>query len=112
ATPARLMLFDLLADESGESLVHLPLATRRAALEAFAKRYFARHDCLRLSPATTDIRAARKLLARASDSLDGLIAKRLDMPYASGERTAMQKFKRLRTADCVVGGFRYAEDKP
>src|SRR5581483_12207076 len=40
--------------------------------------------------------------------LDGLIAKRLDLPYAPGERTAMQKYKRIRTADCVVGGFRYA----
>ena len=33
---------------------------------------------------------------------------RLDLPYASGERTAMEKIKRKRTADCVVGGFRYA----
>ena len=38
--------------------------------------------------------------------LDGLVAKRLDLPYLSGER-AMQKIKNLRTADCVVGGFRY-----
>jgi len=41
--------------------------------------------------------------------LDGIIAKRLDEPYRSGERTAMVKIKRIRTADCVVGGFRYAE---
>jgi ATP-dependent DNA ligase len=38
--------------------------------------------------------------------VDGVIAKRLDGPYVSGER-AMLKVKRLRTADCVVGGFRY-----
>jgi ATP-dependent DNA ligase len=38
-----------------------------------------------------------------------VIAKRLDGPYASGER-AMLKIKRLRTADCVVGGFRYGQD--
>ena len=40
--------------------------------------------------------------------LDGIIAKRLDAPYASGERTAAVKVKQIRTADCVVGGFRYA----
>ena len=44
----------------------------------------------------------------ACDKLDGIIAKRLDRRYQSGERTGMQKVKRLRTADCVVGGFRYA----
>jgi ATP-dependent DNA ligase len=41
--------------------------------------------------------------------LDGVVAKHLDEPYRSGERTAMVKIKRIRTADCVVGGFRYAE---
>lgn len=41
--------------------------------------------------------------------LDGIVAKRLDEPYRSGERTGMVKIKRIRTADCVVGGFRYAE---
>src|SRR5207237_5219006 len=45
----------------------------------------------------------------AAIGLDGIIAKRLDAPYLSGERTAMVKIKRIRTADCVVGGFRYAE---
>jgi ATP-dependent DNA ligase len=45
----------------------------------------------------------------ATMGLDGIIAKKLDEPYRSGERTAMIKVKRIRTADCVVGGFRYAE---
>src|SRR5262249_20818594 len=45
--------------------------------------------------------------SRAGGSLDGVVAKRIDEPYRSGER-AMLKVKRLRTADCVVGGFRYA----
>ena len=40
--------------------------------------------------------------------MDGIIAKRVDLPYQSGERTGMQKIKKLRSADCVVGGFRYA----
>jgi ATP-dependent DNA ligase len=41
-------------------------------------------------------------------ALDGVIAKRLDGPYAAGER-AMLKVKHQRTADCVVGGFRYEQ---
>jgi ATP-dependent DNA ligase len=45
-------------------------------------------------------------------ALDGVVAKRRDLPYQSGERTGMQKIKKLRTADCVVGGFRYLEKKP
>src|SRR5438876_695645 len=40
-------------------------------------------------------------------TLDGVVAKRLDMAYCSGDRTGMQKIKRMRTADCIVGGFRY-----
>ena len=44
--------------------------------------------------------------------LDGIVAKRKDLPYQSGERTGMQKIKEQRTADCVVGGFRYLENKP
>ena len=62
---------------------------------------------LRLSPFSRDLRQARRWLSRAGGSLDGVVAKRLDEPYRSGER-AMLKVKRLRTADCVVGGFRYA----
>ena len=42
---------------------------------------------------------------------DGVVAKRLDRPYQSGER-AMVKVKRMRTADCVVGGFRYERGRP
>ena len=45
---------------------------------------------------------------RQDGDLDGVVAKRLDLPYRSGERDGMVKVKRRRTADCVVGGFRYA----
>lgn len=45
-------------------------------------------------------------------ALDGVIAKRRDLSYQSGERTGMQKIKRMRTADCGVGGFRYLEKQP
>jgi ATP-dependent DNA ligase len=63
---------------------------------------------LALSPATTDIRRARAWLSGSGGAVDGVIAKRLDLEYRSGDRTGMEKVKRARTADCVVGGFRYA----
>ncbi len=106
--PAVLIVFDLLVDERGASLVGQPLAARRRALEAFAAEHLAGRDDLRLSPATTDAAQARAWLDMAGGALDGIVAKRLDLPYRSGERTGVQKVKRRRTADCVVGGFRYA----
>lgn len=110
ATPALLIVFDLLADERGKSMVKLTLQERRKALEVFAKKYF--QDPCRLSPMTTDATAAKKWFSGAGASLDGVIAKRSDLPYQSGERTGMQKIKAFRSADCVVGGFRYAAKKP
>lgn len=108
ATPAMVVVFDLLADERGRSLLSTPLADRRQRLERFAARYFKGQPQFRLSPATSDIRRARRWLSSAGKALDGVIAKRLDMPYESGERTAMQKIKPTTTVDCIVGGFRYA----
>ena len=52
----------------------------------------------------------KKWYKRVGSDLDGIIAKRLDMPYRSGERDGMQKIKQRRTADCVVGGFRWHKD--
>lgn len=60
---------------------------------------------------TEDLAVAHKWL-RMGVALDGVIAKRRDLSYQSGERTGMQKIKRQRTADCVFGGFRYLEKKP
>lgn len=108
-TPAIVLVFDLLVDEDGRSLVAEPLVGRRRRLEAFAARRLGEGGAVRLSPATTDRAVAAGWLRDPGDlGLDGVIAKRLDAPYASGERTAMQKVKRRRTADCVVGGFRWA----
>jgi len=106
-TPAELMAFDLL-EVASESLVDRPLGDRRAALEQF----FAANAVpgMRLSPATTDRKAALGWLHRSGGALDGVIAKRLDLGYRFGKR-AMIKVKQQRTADCVVGGFRYAEKK-
>jgi ATP-dependent DNA ligase len=107
-TPATLIVFDLLVDEKGASLVGLTLAERRPRLEAFAKRYLARSAQVKLSPSTDDPRQAIQWFERTRGALDGVIAKRRDLPYRSGDRTGMQKIKQKRTADCVVGGFRYA----
>lgn len=111
-TPALFILFDLLADEHGHSLIGQTLEQRRPALEAFFKEYCWRALALRLSPATARLGDARQWLRRGGSTLDGVIAKRRDLPYRGGERTAMQKIKNFRSADCVVGGFRYNEGKP
>jgi len=104
-TPAVLILFDMLVTPDGESLVDAPLRERRAALERFY-REVAHPAALRLSPMTRDHAEAVRWLKQGGGGLDGVVAKRLDGPYESGER-AMLKVKRMRTADCVVGGFRY-----
>ena len=106
--PAVLIVFDLLVDTSGNALVARPLRERRRRLEAFAAKALAGRDDIRLSPATEDAAQAGAWLDMAGGTLDGIVAKRLDLPYQTGERTGMQKVKRRRTVDCVVGGFRYA----
>jgi ATP-dependent DNA ligase len=106
-TPAQLMAFDLL-ELGGKPLADQPQSKRREALEKFAARNSS--PDLHLSPATRDRGTALKWLARSGGALDGVIAKRLDLDYRSGER-AMIKVKQQRTADCVVGGFRYAEKR-
>jgi ATP-dependent DNA ligase len=108
-TPAWLVVFDLLVTARGTSLVGDPLRDRRPELEAFAAKFFPRNGPVRLSPATTKLATARKWFGRVGATLDGIIAKKLDAPYASGTRDAMVKIKARRTADCVIGGFRYAE---
>ena len=106
-TPAELMAFDLL-EQDGKSLADLPLSDRRDQLERFMKRNAV--DGLLLSPMTCDRETALRWLERSGGALDGVIAKRADREYRAGER-AMIKVKQQRTADCVVGGFRYADKK-
>jgi ATP-dependent DNA ligase len=103
-TPAQLMLFDCLA--LGErDLVACPLSERRKALESFHEAED--EPLLQLSPFTEDRKVAQAWLKQAGGALDGVVAKRRDGAYEPGER-AMLKIKQLRSADCVVGGFRYA----
>lgn len=107
-TPATLLCFDLLVDEKGNSLLELALSDRRKKLEQFFSR-IKESERLRPSPATLDRRQAERWMRELGPTgLDGVVAKQTSEPYRSGAR-AMVKIKRIRTADCVVGGFRYAE---
>ena len=110
STPAKYAVFDLLVDEKNEPWFERPLARRRPALEAFARRNFAGDTAIVVSPATADAEVARTWLAGTAARLDGVIAKRLDAAYDFGRRDAVVKVKRRYTADCVVGGFRRSKD--
>jgi ATP-dependent DNA ligase len=105
-TPAWLIMFDLLAAE-GDVLLDEPIEVRRDRLEAFAKLRGVAGDGIVLSPSTRNLADAEKWLSASGRALDGVMAKRLGIPYSSGNRLGMVKVKRRRTADCVVGGFRY-----
>ena len=106
-TPSSFLAFDLLVDERGKRLFEKPQSERRAALELFFKNNKG-GDSIQLSPSTSDrAQALRWMKELAGSGFDGVVAKRGELPYASGER-AMQKIKKIRTADCVVGGFRWA----
>ena len=108
-TPAHLILFDMLVDPDGRELLADPLAERRVLLERFVRA--ARRKDLVLSSATHSAAEAERWLQDAGHgATDGVVAKLLADPYRPGER-AMVKVKRLRTADCVVGGFRYLADR-
>lgn len=107
-TPVTYFCFDLLVDARGRDLTEMPLDVRRARLEEFFEGV-PEKGLIRLSPRARDTRSAERWMKQLSSiGLDGVVAKRLDASYASGERTAMQKIKLMRTADCVVGGFRWA----
>ncbi len=107
--PALYVAFDLLAAPDGRLLTGSPFAERRRALEAF---FAAERDseALRLSPSVAERDEALRWLDRLGNDIDGIIAKRADLPYLSGSRDGMQKYKLAHTADCVVGGFRYGRN--
>jgi len=107
AHPAIFIVFDLLAQDR-QTFLKESLHQRRKLLEKFARANLKSDPAVRLSPATTDLKQAKKWFQKTGGDLDGVIAKRTDMPYTAGERTAVLKIKQIRTADCVIGGFRYA----
>ena len=107
ATPAHYYAFDLLALK-GKALHGLPIEKRREKLETFFGPLT--DPLLHLSPATQDRKLAGDWFNKfGALGLDGVMAKRLGEPYHSGDREGMVKVKHLKTADCVVGGFRYGE---
>jgi ATP-dependent DNA ligase len=109
-TPALFLAFDVLRHGSKE-LSQEPLSKRRPILSMLFKDAVPRGGTFKLSPASTRLSDAKRWLKSAGSGIDGVIAKRTDLPYQAGNREGMQKIKRYRTADCVIGGFRYAERK-
>jgi ATP-dependent DNA ligase len=109
-TPADMVVFDCLLTEAGRPLLAEPFEERRRVLEAFFRGEGGRRG-IEITPSTRDRRQAGEWLKKRQAALDGVVAKRLDLAYRPGER-AMQKVKRIRTADCVVGGFRYESGGP
>lgn len=108
-TPSTYLVFDFLVNEKGRSLTEQPFSQRRMLLQEFA-RNFKGSKRIAVSPATKQLEQARRWMQEgAASGLDGVVAKRLGCEYTSGERTGMVKIKRIRTADCVVGGFRWAQ---
>jgi ATP-dependent DNA ligase len=106
-TPALFLAFDLLKRGTSDlTIARLP--KRRSELEKFAARCFPK-SLFCLSPASRKVEDARKWLKAAGGGSDGVIAKRLDLPYQAGNRDGVQKIKPHRSADCVIGGFRYGE---
>ncbi len=98
--PARFIAFDLLLWD-GEPIHRQPLEERRAALEQRAQGF-------ELSPYTHDrAQAALWLDSLEAAGLDGVIAKRLGLPYLPGSREGVLKVKQHKTADCVVVGVRW-----
>jgi len=101
--PAEFVVFDMLVWD-GEAVWKLPLEERRARVESLTG--------FRLSPATRDIDAARGWLDRFEAlGLDGVIGKRLGLPYLPGSRDGMGKGKEHKSADCVVAGVRWKGDR-
>jgi ATP-dependent DNA ligase len=109
-TPALLRAFDLLA-EGREKLLTRPFTDRRKRLEALLAGLGGRK---KTAAGSIDLTPMARTLAKAAPWLEtgeGVIAKELDAPYRPGERKGMVKVKRVRTADCVVVGWRPGKEE-
>ncbi len=106
-TPATYIVFDLLVADDGKVIAEDNLSKRRQRLENFAGKYLDKQTSIILSPVAFTLEDANNWLSQTGAHLDGVIAKNMTLPYQSGNRKGMVKVKRMRTADCVVGGFRY-----
>jgi ATP-dependent DNA ligase len=107
--PATFVIFDILETEQGVESMSAPLSQRRLMLETFWKTYCSNDNRVKLSPQTDSLTEATKWLQTSGWYIDGIVAKKSTDVYVPGERV-MQKYKAIRTADCVVGGFRYGTD--
>src|SRR5438132_3380236 len=101
--PAQFISFDILLWK-GEPVHELPLEKRRRELERKAKRFV-------LSPYSRDVKDAKRWLDRLEAAgLDGVVAKKLGVPYLPGSRDGVVKVKKYKTADCVVVGYRLSDE--
>jgi ATP-dependent DNA ligase len=107
--PATFVIFDILKTEDDQTLMSAPLSQRRRLLEQFYETYCSKEKAIRLSPQTDSLSEAMDWLSSSGWYIDGIVAKKNTDVYVPGERV-MQKYKPMRTADCVVGGFRYGKD--
>lgn len=106
-TPASFIAFDLLA-AGGKSTMDLAQGERRLRLERLLGKP---KPPLHLTPVTRDRAQAEDWLEKFEGAgLDGVIAKLESAPYQPGKR-AMLKVKHVRSADCVVAGFRWYKDR-
>jgi len=106
-TPSSFVAFDLLVCD-GQDLSERPFGERRERLE---KLLAGRKPPLYLTPATTDAALAKDWFERFEGAgLDGVIAKKRGQGYCPDQRV-MLKVKHQRTADVVVGGYRWAKEK-
>jgi len=107
-SPASFVAFDCLAD-GDDDLRERPLSERRTRLERLLADAPA---SVLLTPATDDPAIAQRWFEVFEGAgLDGVIAKRADLHYLPGKRE-MSKIKHLRSADCVVAGFRWHKNGP
>ena len=109
-TPALLRAFDLLA-EDGEKLLKLPFTERRSRLEALVAGLGGRKKSAAGSIELTPVGGTVAKAAPWLESGEGVIAKERGAPYRPGERKGMVKVKRVRTADCVVVGWRPGKEE-
>ena len=107
--PATFVIFDILETDKGANVMSAPFSKRRQEQEQFYRQYCSKETAIMLSPQTDSVAEAMKWLDSSGWYIDGIVAKSSTAVYAPGERV-MQKYKAIRTADCVVGGFRYAKD--
>src|SRR4051812_47560340 len=107
-TPAHFVAFDLLA-VGDESLMETPFAERQARLRTVVKDS---HDRVHVTALTQDVAVAERWFDQFEGAgLDGVVAKAADLPYGPDQRL-MVKVKHVRTADCVVAGFRWHKSGP